>query len=183
MLLCDNKHWQLHNARLSASCALPQLGTERCSRGVVWNSTRMSKRPKRRRGKRRHQTWRQRHRNSPLAGLSDRRVMILQDESPTIEKQRCTSCCAGTTYVVCTCLSEYSSPPDTLPPGVMAYSNHAPNTTSVSVKLCAVSGDAHELTVARGARLREVQEQICRLFRKSFPDTKVCLAIGEPQRR
>ena len=60
----------------------------------------------------------------------------------------------------------------------MAYSNHAPNTTSVTVKLCAVSGDAHELTVARCARLREVQEQICRLFRKSFPATKVCIAVG-----
>ena len=60
----------------------------------------------------------------------------------------------------------------------MAYSNHAPNTTSVTVKLCAVSGDAHELTVARCARLREVQEQICRLFSKSFPATKVCIAVG-----
>ena len=26
--------------------------------------------------------------------------------------------------------------------------------------------------------MRDVQEQICRLFRKSFPATKVCLAMG-----
>ena len=26
--------------------------------------------------------------------------------------------------------------------------------------------------------MREVQEPICRLFRKSFPATKVCLAMG-----
>ena len=98
--------------------------------------------------------------------------MIQQDETATIAKQ--SSTIARTTHVVCTCLSEYSSPSDTLPLGAMAYSN----TASVNVKLRSVSGDEHKLTVARCTRLREVQEQICRLFRKSFPATKVCLAMG-----
>ena len=50
--------------------------------------------------------------------------------------------------------------------------------TMVSVKLRSVSGDEHELTVTMRSRLRDVQETVCRVFRKSFPSTKVCLARG-----
>ena len=50
--------------------------------------------------------------------------------------------------------------------------------TMVSVKLRSVSGDEHELTVTMLSRLRDVQETVCRVFRKSFPSTKVCLAKG-----
>ena len=48
----------------------------------------------------------------------------------------------------------------------------------VTVKLCSASGEEHDITVARDARLREVQGLVCRLYRKPFPATKVCLAMG-----
>ena len=50
--------------------------------------------------------------------------------------------------------------------------------TMVSVKLLTISGDEHELTVTMRNRLRDVQEIVCRVFRKPFPRTKACITLG-----
>ena len=60
----------------------------------------------------------------------------------------------------------------------MAPVDHACGATRITVKLLAMSGDEHNIDVTRDTPLRDVQAEICRIFRKSFPATKVCIAVG-----
>ena len=57
----------------------------------------------------------------------------------------------------------------------MADANTSSGTAIVSVKLIADSGEEHTIRVVQAVRLRDVQEIICRLFRKTFPATKACI--------
>ena len=52
------------------------------------------------------------------------------------------------------------------------------HSTMVTVKLRSIVGAEHDITVSWGTRLRDIQEQVCMLYHKPFPSTKVCLGLN-----
>ena len=50
--------------------------------------------------------------------------------------------------------------------------------TQLTVKVRSITGQEHDITVTRCTRLRDVQDIVCRLFRKPFPRTKACITWG-----
>ena len=56
--------------------------------------------------------------------------------------------------------------------------NPAHQATMVTVKLRCNGGCDNDITVSWGTSLRDVQEQVCRLYHKPFLATKVCLGLN-----
>ena len=52
------------------------------------------------------------------------------------------------------------------------------HSTMVTVKLRSIVGTEHDITVSWGTRLRDIHEQVCMLYHKPFPSTKVCLGLN-----